>query len=106
MTSCAVTRENWDRMIAVNLTGVWLCMKYGLAQMLSQGGGGTIVNVASVAGLPPQSDYSGHTRAHVESGIGSVHNIFLIESTKRQSYEDHSSNHSNPLYAVDSSISP
>ncbi|MBF6331693.1 glucose 1-dehydrogenase [Nocardia transvalensis] len=45
-----VTRENWDKMIAVNLTGVWLCMKYELAQMLSQGGG-TIVNNASVAGL-------------------------------------------------------
>ena len=37
-------------MIAVNLTGVWLCMKYELQQMLSQGSG-AMVNTASVAGL-------------------------------------------------------
>jgi NAD(P)-dependent dehydrogenase (short-subunit alcohol dehydrogenase family) len=41
---------DWDRVIAVNLTGVWLCMKYELKQMLAQGGG-AIVNTASVAGL-------------------------------------------------------
>ena len=40
----------WDRMIDVNLKGVWLCMKYEIPQMLEQGGG-AIVNTASVAGL-------------------------------------------------------
>src|SRR5262245_33691246 len=40
----------WQQVIAVNLTGVWLCMKYEIAQMLTQGGG-TIVNTASGAGL-------------------------------------------------------
>jgi NAD(P)-dependent dehydrogenase (short-subunit alcohol dehydrogenase family) len=44
------TEENWDRIIAVNLKGVWLCMKAEIAQMLKQGGG-VIVNIASVAGL-------------------------------------------------------
>ncbi len=44
------TRENWDRVIGVNLTGAWLCMKYEIGQMLDQGGG-SIVNVSSVAGL-------------------------------------------------------
>jgi NAD(P)-dependent dehydrogenase (short-subunit alcohol dehydrogenase family) len=42
--------ERWHQVIAVNLTGVWLCMKYEIAQMLTQGGG-TIVNTASAAGL-------------------------------------------------------
>lgn len=42
--------ETWHRVIAVNLTGVWLCMKYEIPQMLSQGSG-AIVNTASVAGL-------------------------------------------------------
>jgi NAD(P)-dependent dehydrogenase (short-subunit alcohol dehydrogenase family) len=42
--------ERWQQVIAVNLTGVWLCMKYEIPQMLSQGGG-TIVNTASIAGL-------------------------------------------------------
>ena len=41
---------NWDRTIATNLKGVWLCMRYEIPQMLRQGGG-VIVNTASVAGL-------------------------------------------------------
>jgi len=44
------TMENWNRVIAINLTGVWLCMKAEIAQMLQQGGG-AIVNTSSLAGL-------------------------------------------------------
>ena len=44
------TEENWDRTLAVDLKGVWLCMKYQIRQMLKQGGG-SIVNTASTAGL-------------------------------------------------------
>jgi len=44
------SEEIFDRTIAINLKGVWLCMKYEIPQMLKQGGG-TIVNTASVAGL-------------------------------------------------------
>ncbi len=42
--------EDWNRVISINLTGVWLCMKYEISQMLKQGGG-AIVNTASDAGL-------------------------------------------------------
>jgi NAD(P)-dependent dehydrogenase (short-subunit alcohol dehydrogenase family) len=42
--------ETWARVLAVNLTGVWLCMKHEIPRMLAQGGG-AIVNTASVAGL-------------------------------------------------------
>ena len=42
--------EHWDQVLGINLKGVWLCMKYEIAQMLTQGGG-AIVNTASVAGL-------------------------------------------------------
>ena len=42
--------KHWDRVIAINLTGVWLCMKYELQHMITQGSG-AIVNTASVAGL-------------------------------------------------------
>ena len=45
-----LTEEDFDRVISVNLKGVWLCMKYEIPQMLKQGGG-TIVNTASGAGL-------------------------------------------------------
>jgi NAD(P)-dependent dehydrogenase (short-subunit alcohol dehydrogenase family) len=46
----ACSEENWDRTLAVNLKGVWLCMKHEIPEMLRQGGG-AIVNSASVAGL-------------------------------------------------------
>ncbi len=42
--------DNWDRIIAVDLKGVWLCLKYEIQQMLTQGKG-SIVNTASVAGM-------------------------------------------------------
>jgi NAD(P)-dependent dehydrogenase (short-subunit alcohol dehydrogenase family) len=45
------SEENWDRIIDINLKGTWVCLKYEIRQMLKQGGGGAIVNMASVAGL-------------------------------------------------------
>ena len=45
------SEEDWDLTIDINLKGVWLCLKYEIQQMLKQGGGGAIVNMASVAGL-------------------------------------------------------
>ena len=44
------TEEDWDRVIGINLKGVWLCMKYEIPQMLKQRKG-AIVNAASIAGL-------------------------------------------------------
>lgn len=55
----------FDRIMAVNVKGVWLCMKYQLAQMVLQGGG-SIVNTASVAGLngaPKMAAYSASKHA-------------------------------------------
>jgi NAD(P)-dependent dehydrogenase (short-subunit alcohol dehydrogenase family) len=46
-----VDEAEWDRVIDVNLKGVWLSMKHQVAQMVKQGGGGAIVNASSVAGL-------------------------------------------------------
>jgi NAD(P)-dependent dehydrogenase (short-subunit alcohol dehydrogenase family) len=43
-------RASFDRVLGVNVTGVWLCLKYEARAMLSQGGG-AIVNTASLAGL-------------------------------------------------------
>lgn len=47
-TEC--TEENWDRVININLKGVWLCMKYEVSHMAKHGGG-AIVNMSSVGGL-------------------------------------------------------
>ncbi len=45
-----VSEDDWDRVMDVNLKGVWLCMKAEIGQMLTQGGG-VIVNDSSVGGL-------------------------------------------------------
>jgi NAD(P)-dependent dehydrogenase (short-subunit alcohol dehydrogenase family) len=42
--------ENWTRVLAIDLTGVWSCMRHQIPHMLKSGGG-SIVNCASVAGL-------------------------------------------------------
>ena len=42
--------DDWNRTIAINAKGVWLCLKYEISQMLQQGGG-SIVNMASAAGV-------------------------------------------------------
>jgi NAD(P)-dependent dehydrogenase (short-subunit alcohol dehydrogenase family) len=44
------SEEEWNRVIAINLTGVWLCMKAEISQMLKQGTG-AIVNTSSIMGL-------------------------------------------------------
>ena len=44
------TREEWDRVIGINLRGVWSCMKHELRHMERQGNG-AIVNNASVGAL-------------------------------------------------------
>jgi len=53
------SEEAFDRMIAVNLKGIWLCMRHELPQMQTQEGG-AIVNTGSIAGLvglPTSSAY-------------------------------------------------
>lgn len=43
------TEENWDRIMRVNALGVFLCTQEAARQMIAQGGGGKIINTASIA---------------------------------------------------------
>lgn len=52
--------EAWERVIAVNLTSIFLCMKYEVRHMLARPGGGAIVNTASVMGLSALPDQAGY----------------------------------------------
>src|SRR5437763_10257017 len=45
-----LTEQEWDRIVGINLGGVFLCMKYEIPLMLKQGGG-VIVNTSSGAGV-------------------------------------------------------
>jgi NAD(P)-dependent dehydrogenase (short-subunit alcohol dehydrogenase family) len=42
--------EDFDRVFAINVKGLWLCMKHEINQFLAQGDGGVIVNAGSVQG--------------------------------------------------------
>jgi NAD(P)-dependent dehydrogenase (short-subunit alcohol dehydrogenase family) len=59
--------EHWARILSVNLTGLFFCLKHEIAQMLQQGSGGAIVNLASIAGL-----VGGFGSAYVASKHGVV----------------------------------
>ncbi len=50
-TIISCTEENFDLNIAVNLKGVWWCMKYEIEQFLRQDSPGAIVNTSSLAGI-------------------------------------------------------
>ena len=56
------TMENWNRVIAVDLTGTFSCMRYELPEIV-KAGGGAIVNCASVAGLRAAPKVSAYTAA-------------------------------------------
>lgn len=72
------SRGDWDRVIGVNLRGVWSCMKHELQQMLRQGGGGAIVNTSSIAGL---TAYPG-----IASYIASKHGIIGLTKSAALEY--------------------
>jgi NAD(P)-dependent dehydrogenase (short-subunit alcohol dehydrogenase family) len=73
------TEENWDRTVAIDLKGVWLCLKYEIPQMLKQGGG-AIVNTASVAGLVGFSGLPAYVAA--KHGVNGLTKTAALEYAK------------------------
>lgn len=70
--------ETWDRVIDTNLKGVWLGMKYAIAEMLETPGGGTIVNSASTAGLEGSEQISPY--------VASKHGVVGLTRTAAREY--------------------
>ncbi|MFC3608795.1 glucose 1-dehydrogenase [Stutzerimonas tarimensis] len=64
-----ISEDDWDRVIAINLKGVWLGLKYAIPPMLEQGGG-VIVNTASALALTvlPGSAHYNATK-HAVAGL-------------------------------------
>lgn len=60
---CDVPSENWRKVIDVDLSSVFYCMKAEIEQMLRCGGGGVIVNTASASGLIGGYNLSAYTAA-------------------------------------------
>ena len=74
------TREEWDRVIGINLRGVWSCMKHELRQMERQGRG-AIVNNASVGALTGNPG--------IGSYIASKHGVVGLTRTAALEYIKH-----------------
>ena len=54
-----ITEEDWERVLDINLTGVWRGMKYAIPHMI-RGGGGSIINVSSIQSLLGFHNWSGY----------------------------------------------
>src|SRR5215212_8819163 len=74
------TREEWDRVVGVNLRGVWSCMKHELRQMERQGSG-AIVNNASVGALTGNPGIGAY--------IASKHGVVGLTRTAALEYVKH-----------------
>ena len=74
------TRDEWDRVIGINLRGVWCSMKYELRQMQRQGSG-AIVNNASVGALTGNPG--------IGSYIASKHGVVGLTRTAALEYIQH-----------------
>lgn len=74
------SRELWDRMLAVNLTGTFLCTRQVLPAML-EAGAGRVVNVASTAGLRGYSHVAAYCAA--KHGVVGLTRALAAETAKR-----------------------
>jgi NAD(P)-dependent dehydrogenase (short-subunit alcohol dehydrogenase family) len=70
----------FDRMIAVNLKSIWLCMKYEILEMQAQGGGGAIVNTSSILGLGGLVNGTGY--------VAAKHGVIGLTKTAALEYAD------------------
>jgi NAD(P)-dependent dehydrogenase (short-subunit alcohol dehydrogenase family) len=75
-----LSEDDWARVLSVNLTGVWLCMKHEIAQMLLQGGG-AIVNTASVLGLVGNVERSAYAAS--KHGVVGLTRVAALEYAQR-----------------------
>ena len=64
------TDEDFDRMMQINTTGLFTCMKHELRAILDHGDGGSIVNIASTNSFRPQHDQPAYTASkHAVLGL-------------------------------------
>ncbi|WP_331371726.1 SDR family NAD(P)-dependent oxidoreductase [Sinorhizobium chiapasense] len=77
-----VTKDEWDRVIAVTLTGTFLMSKYFAQQMVAQGHGGNIVNVGSTSGFYGRPRAVAYTAA--KAGVTNLSRSLAIQLAKHK----------------------
>lgn len=73
----SMTLADFEKVLAVNLTGVFLCTKYVSEQMIKQGKGGKIINITSIDVLHPSSVGLAHYDASKHGVWGFTKNVAL-----------------------------
>jgi len=76
----AASLDDWERVMAVNLRGVWLCMRHEIP-LMRRAGGGSIVNCASIAGLVGFSGASAYV-ASKHGVVGLTRSVALEVATE------------------------
>lgn len=71
-----LTLEDWNKTISINLSGVFLCAKYALIEMVKQGSG-SIVNCASILGHVGQAATASYTAA--KGGVVNMTRALALE---------------------------
>jgi NAD(P)-dependent dehydrogenase (short-subunit alcohol dehydrogenase family) len=78
-----LAESDWDRTIAINLKGIWLCMKYEIPYILRQKNG-AIVNTASIAGVVGFANMAAYVASkHGVAGLTKVAALELAETGVR-----------------------
>jgi len=73
--------DAWDRILAVNLKGVFLCCKYGIPALIAAGGG-AVINTASAAGLIGSRNRS-HAYSATKGGVIALTRAMAIAYARR-----------------------
>lgn len=72
-----MTSSDFEKVLAINLKGVFLCTKYSSEQMIKQGRGGKIINITSIDALHPSSVGLAHYDASKHGVWGFTKNVAL-----------------------------
>ncbi len=72
-----ISKEDWDKVIGVTLTGPFLMSKYAAQQMVAQGGGGKIVNVGSTSGFRGRPRAIAYTAA--KGGVANLTRALAVQ---------------------------
>ncbi len=80
-TTVDCTLDNWDRIMSINLRGLWLCLRREIAQMLRQESGGAIVNCSSSAGIVGVPTLPAYTAA--KHGVVGLTKVAALEYARQ-----------------------
>lgn len=69
--------EDWDRVMGVTLTGVFLCIKHEAARLIEQGSGGSIINIASLNSIQPTEGFAAYCSA--KAGVAMLTKVAALE---------------------------